>query len=195
MKFCPRCGTPLVPRLDGGRDRPTCPAEGCGYTHYGDASIGAGAVVLRNNRALIIQRKTPDRVWWQIPGGFVEIDESIAQAVEREVLEETGVLARVRDVVAVRHAAGVQPAWPMANLYTVFRLDAVDGEPRPDFEESFDAGFFSVEEARELQGLSGISLWAIERAVRLGPAPGLRLEAEREGLQRAGHTLFGVAIE
>ena len=195
MNYCPRCGTPLVPRLDGGRDRPTCPGEGCGYTHYGDASIGAGAVVLREGRVLVIQRRTAQRVWWQIPGGFVEIDESIHAAVEREVLEETGVTARVRDVLAVRHAAGLQPAWPNANVYTVFRLDAIAGEPRPDLEESFDAAYLTLDEARNLEGLSGISLWAIERAITLGDAPGLRLEAEREGLQRPGHSLFGVHIE
>ncbi len=194
MNFCPRCGTPLVPRLDGGRDRPTCPAEGCGYTYYGDASIGTGAVVLREDRVLLIQRKTAERIWWQIPGGFVEIDESITEAIEREILEETGVTARVRDVIAIRHAAGVQPQWPIANMYTIMRLDHVAGEPRPDLEESFEAGFYSIDEARGLQGLSGISLWAIERALGL-PNHGMRVEPIREGLQRPGHTLLGLPLE
>ena len=70
-------------RTDGGRPRPACPAEGCGFHHYGDFSIGVGAVVLRGDRVLLIERRTPNRTFWQTPGGYVEIDEEIHTAVER----------------------------------------------------------------------------------------------------------------
>jgi 8-oxo-dGTP pyrophosphatase MutT (NUDIX family) len=77
VNFCPRCGTPLAARPDGGRPRQACPAAGCGFIHYGEHSIGTGAVVVRGERVLLIERRTADRVWWQIPGGFVEADEAI----------------------------------------------------------------------------------------------------------------------
>ena len=62
-------------------------------------------------------RRTPARSWWQIPGGYVEVDEAIDVAMEREVLEETGVTARIREVVGFRHAAGLQPERPVSNIY------------------------------------------------------------------------------
>ncbi len=191
MNFCPRCGTPLTMRPEGGRPRPMCPAPGCGFTFYGDASIGTGAVVLRDDHVLLIERHSPGRVWWQIPGGFVEVDEPIHTAIEREVMEETGVNARALDVVGFRHAYGL-PDRPVANIYVVFRLIAESGEPRPDNEESFSAEFVPRAEAVQRPSLSPLSIWAIETALAAPPAGGLGLEPHREGLHRPGHTIFRV---
>ena len=152
MNFCPRCGSRLAPRSDGGRERRACPAGGCGFVHYGDHSIGAGAVVVRGDRVLLIERRSGERAWWQIPGGFVESDEAIDRAVEREVLEETGVSASVVEVLGFRHAPSQESERTASNIYVVFRLDAIAGEPRPDGEESFDAGFFT---RAEIEGAHG----------------------------------------
>lgn len=187
MNFCPRCGTPLVSRPEGGRPRPTCPVEGCGFTYYGDASIGTGAVVMRGDEVLLIERRVPGRTWWQIPGGFVEVDELIHDAIEREVLEETGVIARAVDVVGFRHAAGVSDR-PVANIYVVFRLTAEGGAPRPDLEETFDVQFVHRDRVAEWPGVSSMSLWAIDTA--LAAPPGMTIESAREGLQRPGQTIF-----
>jgi ADP-ribose pyrophosphatase YjhB (NUDIX family) len=186
----------LVLRPEGGRPRPMCPADGCGFTHYGEASIGTGAVVFRDDRVLLIERRMPGRSFWQIPGGYVEIDEPIGEGVEREVLEETGVVARAVDVVGFRHAPGLQLERPVANIYVVFRLVAESGEPVPDGEESFDARFFAREELAVLPGLTAMSLWAIEKAAAAGEARGLlREHPEHETLRRPGHTLFGLALD
>jgi 8-oxo-dGTP diphosphatase len=41
---------------------------------------------------LLIKRKNePFKDWWALPGGFVNIDETILQAAKRELLEETGI--------------------------------------------------------------------------------------------------------
>ena len=189
MNFCPRCGTALVLRPEGGRPRPMCPAAGCGFTYYGDASIGTGAVVLRGESVLLIERRSPGRIWWQIPGGFVEVYEAMHEAVEREVLEETGVVARVLDVVGFRHAAGV-PDRPAANIYVVFRLVAESGEPRPDGEESFAVEFVPRAAIAAREGISSMSLWAIETALAAPEAAGFAIEPAREGLQRPGQTIF-----
>lgn len=189
MNFCPRCGTALTLRMDGGRHRPMCPAEGCGFTYYGDASIGTGAVVMRGDEILLIERRAPNRVWWQIPGGFVEVDEPIHTAIEREVMEETGIEARALDVVGFRHAAGV-PDRPIANIYVVFRLEAVGGAPRPDNEESFSVEFVHRDQIAQREGLSSMSLWAIETALGAPHQAGMAIEAAREGLQRPGQTIF-----
>ena len=34
MRYCPRCGSALGMKLEGGRERPACLAEGCGFVHF-----------------------------------------------------------------------------------------------------------------------------------------------------------------
>lgn len=194
MNFCPRCGTALVMREDGGRPRSACPAEGCGFHHYGDFSIGVGAVVLRGDQVLLIQRQMGTRTFWQTPGGYVEVDEDIHEAVEREVLEETGVTARVVDVVGFRHSAGV-PERPVANIYVVFRLEAIEGEPRPDHVETFDAGFYTVEEAAAIPGMSVESMWFVRTAFAAAGRSGFTYEAPADLAQRPRRSLFGLRLE
>jgi len=53
--------------------------------------VGVGAIMLRRDRILMAQRgKEPLKGWWSLPGGAVEIGESLKDAVCREVREETG---------------------------------------------------------------------------------------------------------
>jgi len=56
--------------------------------------IGALAVVLHQEQVLLVQRsKQPDAGLWGFPGGHVEWGETVLQAAERELLEETGITA------------------------------------------------------------------------------------------------------
>ena len=189
MNYCPRCGGKLGRKFDGGRERPACLAEGCGFIHFGDHSIGCGAVVIRDGKALLIQRGiNPNRGAWQIPGGYVESDEEIVHAVEREVMEEAGIVAKVSDVIGVRHAVGA----PSANVYVVFRLDLVSGEPRFDGEETIGAGFYSLEEISHMDPVQGFSSWAIHRALELPKGAGMTLDQSELTQSRPGWNLFGI---
>jgi 8-oxo-dGTP diphosphatase len=52
--------------------------------------VGVGAVVVRDGRALIIKRAhEPRKGEWSLPGGLLELGESLAGAVRREIKEET----------------------------------------------------------------------------------------------------------
>jgi len=64
--------------------------------------VGIGGVVIEEGRALLIRRGSePLLGHWSIPGGTLEIGETLEQGVSRELLEETGVHVRVLDVIEV----------------------------------------------------------------------------------------------
>jgi len=57
--------------------------------------IAVGAVVFRGNKVLLVHRGNPPAEGlWAIPGGKVRLGESLQEAAEREILEETGVTIR-----------------------------------------------------------------------------------------------------
>ncbi|HEU5310065.1 MAG TPA: NUDIX hydrolase [Candidatus Eisenbacteria bacterium] len=64
--------------------------------------MGVGGVVLIDGRVVLVRRgKEPLRGRWVIPGGTVELGETLHEALVREMKEETGLLVRPRDVVLV----------------------------------------------------------------------------------------------
>jgi mutator protein MutT len=64
--------------------------------------VGVGAVLIHEGRVLLIRRgKEPLRGRWVVPGGTVELGETLEQALVREVQEETGLVVRPRQVVTV----------------------------------------------------------------------------------------------
>jgi|SRR6516162_706505 mutator protein MutT len=64
--------------------------------------IGVGAVIVDGDRALLVRRATePLKGEWSIPGGAVELGETLQDAVRREALEETGIAAEPGQVLEV----------------------------------------------------------------------------------------------
>ncbi len=64
--------------------------------------VGVGGVIIENGRALLIRRGSePLRGEWSIPGGTLELGESLQAGVARELLEETGLEVRVLELIEV----------------------------------------------------------------------------------------------
>jgi 8-oxo-dGTP diphosphatase len=54
--------------------------------------VAVGAVVVDHDRLLLVRRgRGPAAGWWSVPGGRVEAGETLAEAVTRELREETGI--------------------------------------------------------------------------------------------------------
>ena len=57
--------------------------------------VGVGGIIFEGDRILMAQRgKPPLQGWWSLPGGALEAGEILADAVAREVLEETGLVVK-----------------------------------------------------------------------------------------------------
>jgi ADP-ribose pyrophosphatase YjhB (NUDIX family) len=126
-------------------------------------NMGVGGAVVHEERLLLVRRSSRrGRGNWQVPGGFVEPDETIEQAVVREVLEESGVSTEVRGVLGLRNRCD-----PDVNnsLYVVMLLRPLDTDPQPDNHEVDRAGFFTLEEIRGLEQVPAINLQIAERAL------------------------------
>lgn len=65
--------------------------------------VGCGAFIVNENNELLLQlrNKAPEREYWSIPGGRVELFETFEEAVKREVKEETGVQVEVIDLLGI----------------------------------------------------------------------------------------------
>jgi 8-oxo-dGTP diphosphatase len=62
--------------------------------------VGVGAVVIRDEKILLVKRGVaPSKGLWAIPGGALELGETLQQGAEREILEETGVTIRAREPI------------------------------------------------------------------------------------------------
>jgi mutator protein MutT len=64
--------------------------------------VGVGGVVIHEERTLLIRRgSAPLEGEWSIPGGMLEIGETILEGVQRELLEETAIEVKVLDLIEV----------------------------------------------------------------------------------------------
>ena len=77
--------------------------------------VGIGGVVIEDGRALLIKRGTePLLGQWSIPGGTLELGESLQHGVARELLEETGLEVQVLDMIEAFDRIFLDPAAPNA---------------------------------------------------------------------------------
>lgn len=86
--FCPRCGTSGLDRREGRSVR----CHDCGFLYYFNAGTAAGAFIFHQDKlVLAVRAHDPGKGKLDLPGGFLEFDESCEAAVRREIFEELNI--------------------------------------------------------------------------------------------------------
>ncbi|MGK5672843.1 NUDIX hydrolase [Micromonospora sp. URMC 106] len=103
--------------------------------------------VVRDGAGRVLLARRGDNGRWSLPAGLVDPGEQPADAVVREVYEETGVRVRVDGVGGVATHPVVYPNGDVCEYLNVwFRCRAVGGRARPDGDESTEVGWYAPDE-------------------------------------------------
>ena len=100
IEYCIRCGAETHWHDVDGRPRRVCPA--CGHIVYKNPVVAAGALVVMDERVLLIQRGVePGLGQWGLPAGYAEIGETPEETAIRETEEETGLVVALDGLLGV----------------------------------------------------------------------------------------------
>ena len=125
--------------------------------------VGVGGLCYHDGRILLIKYNYGiNKGKWNLPGGYVDLGETLSSAVEREVLEETGVHTQAIDLIAIRHMNNMKnDKGLISDVYIIFNLQFKGGETLADNVEVTEAEFIPFEEIKKHE-LSSLSRYIIE---------------------------------
>ena len=115
--------------------------------------VAVGAIVFKNNKVLLVRRgKPPAEDLWAIPGGRVEIGETLREAAEREIMEETGVAIRALEPVYTFDVIDRDADGRARFHYVIVDLaaDYISGKPRAG-DDASAARWVSAEELASMK--------------------------------------------
>lgn len=108
--------------MTGAREYPERPA------------VGVGGVVISKGRVLLVRRgHAASEGEWSIPGGLLEVGETLVEGVRRELQEETGIRVKVFEVIDVFERISLDGEGKTQYHFVVldYFCEAAEGEARP----------------------------------------------------------------
>lgn len=90
--FCPMCGSKHFEINNEKSKR----CENCGFVYYANPGSATAAFIVNDKNELLVVRrgKEPAKGTLDLPGGFVDMDETAEEGMKREIKEETGLEAK-----------------------------------------------------------------------------------------------------
>ncbi|MDH3637237.1 MAG: NUDIX hydrolase [Gammaproteobacteria bacterium] len=129
MKYCCYCANPVVLKIPAKDNLPRYTCENCGAVHYQNPKIVAGCIATWEDKILLCRRAIEPRYGlWTVPAGFMENNETVAQAAARETFEEA--TAKVDNLTL--HSLFNIPH--INQVYIVFAGNLAQPETRPGLE-------------------------------------------------------------
>jgi len=129
FKFCPVCGAGMEQFTEDGFPREKCGK--CGFVNYHNPRPTVSAVISRGGKILLSHRLAdPFKGMWDLPGGFMEEEESPEDGIKREIREELGIEIEIKNLIGVFGPT----AYPFGGqeLYNVdiyYEVKIISGEP------------------------------------------------------------------
>jgi ADP-ribose pyrophosphatase YjhB (NUDIX family) len=117
---------------------------------YATPKVDVRGAAFERDRILLV-REVADQGRWTLPGGWADINDTPAQAIEREIREESGFEAKAIKLLAVydRETQGNQPPYPY-HIYKLFFLCRIIGGAARTSPETSGVAFFEEHEIPEL---------------------------------------------
>ena len=115
FRFCPACGSSHFETNNFKSKK----CRDCGFTYYANP-CSATAAFIRNGRGellVAVRGKEPAKGTLDLPGGFIDMDETVEEGMIREILEETGLV-----ITAPRYLFSI----PNLYLYSGMTIHTVD---------------------------------------------------------------------
>jgi len=115
FQYCPVCGSPHF-EINNIKSKK---CKDCGFSYYLNASSATVALIVNNNNELLVVRRKndPGKDMLDLPGGFIDMDETGEEGMAREIKEETGL-----DATEVTY----QFSYPNTYLYSGFLVHTLD---------------------------------------------------------------------
>jgi ADP-ribose pyrophosphatase YjhB (NUDIX family) len=114
-------------------------------TGYATPKVDVRGVVFRDDKLLLVQERSDGL--WTLPGGWADVNDSPSEAVEREIVEESGFRAKAERMLAIfdRAKHGHEPPFPF-HVYKLFIACRLEGGEARTTMETTRVEFFGENE-------------------------------------------------
>ena len=129
MNFCSHCSAPVELLVPEGDSLPRFVCGTCHTIHYQNPKIIVGCIPEWNNQILLCRRAIEPKIGlWTIPAGFMENQETLAEAAVRETNEEANATIEIGDLYAVYSLPHI------SQVYFLVRARLLDLDFKPGIE-------------------------------------------------------------
>lgn len=136
INYCCTCAAPISLRVPPGDSLPRHVCDACGAIHYRNPRMVVGSLPVYEDRILLCRRAIePRRGCWTLPAGFMENQETIAEAATRETREEACARIELDDLYTMISVPHIN------QVHVIYRARLLNAEFAPG-EESLEVALF-----------------------------------------------------
>lgn len=131
------------------------------YKRYYVHRVAGAALVVKENKILLVKEVRKNNYIWGVPGGIIEKEEPLILGVIREVKEETGITIDPHCILGLNNWAGKsifkEDPYNQCGFTMFLGANYVSGDLKPDGEEVIECGFYSIDEIEKMENFDRLS--------------------------------------